>query len=276
MRIAVFGPLGPDPARHLHDPGPDPGTGPRAEALRGGAGANVAYGLGVLGLAPVLVAEGPDPGGVRARLERHGVEARPESVPPHEGIAPDLVVLASRDPEAMLRHTEECRAEGIPFATRPPQRLDGMSRADAQFLISGAGHLFTNERQASVLQERSGWSARRVLDSVGTWVTSLGPDGVLLERDGHEPVVIPAVPGVAVADGIGAGDALCAGTLAGIARGLAPADACRFGCVVASLALEAGGAQGYGGAAAGAPARARAVYGDGADTVGARTMAGAV
>ncbi|WP_016909136.1 PfkB family carbohydrate kinase [Streptomyces xiaopingdaonensis] len=270
MRIAVFGPLGPDPARHLHDPG----TGPRAEALRGGAGANVAYGLGVLGLAPVLVAEDPDPGGVRARLERHGVKARPESVPPYEGT--DLVVLASRDPEAMLRHTAECREAGIPFATRPPQRLDGMSRADAQFLITGAGHLFTNERQASVLQERSGWSARRVLDSVGTWITSLGPDGVLLERDGHEPVVIPAVPGVAVADGVGAGDALCAGTLAGTARGLAPADACRFGCVVASLALEAGAAQGYGGAAAGARARTRTVYGDGADTVGARTMAGAV
>jgi adenosine kinase len=286
----------------------------RIDIRRGGAGANIAFGLGVLGLTPILIgAAGADFDEYRSWLEQHGVDTGSVSVLPHEQTARfvcttdveqnqigsfhagamraaagiplgpvtervgglDLVVVSPGEPAAMLRHTEECRTAGIPFAADPPQQITGMSRGDVQFLIGGADYLFTNESEAALLQERSGWGARRILDSVGTWVTTLGADGVLLERDGHEPVVVPAVPDVAVADATGAGDALRAGMLAGIARGLAPEAACRLGCVVASLALETVGTQEYGPAVMGVLDRMRAVYGDGPATAGALVMAGA-
>ena len=34
----------------------------------------------------------------------------------------DLVVIGANDPEAMLRHTRECRTRGIPFAADPSQQ----------------------------------------------------------------------------------------------------------------------------------------------------------
>ena len=35
----------------------------------------------------------------------------------------DLVVISANDPEAMLRHTDECRTRGLPFAADPCQQL---------------------------------------------------------------------------------------------------------------------------------------------------------
>ncbi|MEV4335017.1 carbohydrate kinase family protein [Streptomyces sp. NPDC049597] len=286
----------------------------RIDIRRGGAGANIAFGLGVLGLTPLLVgAAGADFDDYRAWLEQHGVDTGSVVVVPDEYTARfvcttdadqnqigsfhagamraaadvsieavaeragglDLVVLSPDTPDAMLRHTEECRAAGLPFAADPSQQIAAMSRADVQFLIGGARYLFTNEYEARLLQERTGWSARRILDQVGTWVTTLGADGVLLERDGREPRVVPAVPDVVPVDVTGAGDALRAGMLAGIARGLTLEDACRLGCVLASLALETVGTQEYGPRATSLADRVRAVYGDGPATAGALAVAGA-
>ena len=45
----------------------------------------------------------------------------------------DLVVISANDPEAMLRHTEECRQRGYPFPAdpQPAARLDGRRRHPA-------------------------------------------------------------------------------------------------------------------------------------------------
>ena len=129
---------------------------------RGGAGANMAYGLGLLGLSPILVgAVGSDFADYEAWLSRHGVdtasvhwsefkhtarfvcttdaannqiasfysgamsEASQIELGPVAGRlgAPDLVVIGPNDPTAMVRHTEECRTRGYAFAADPSQQL---------------------------------------------------------------------------------------------------------------------------------------------------------
>jgi adenosine kinase len=286
----------------------------RIDIRRGGAGANIAFGLGVLGLAPVLIgAAGPDFDEYRLWLKQHGVNTDLVAVVPGEHTARfvcitdadqnqigafhagamraateismstvadrvgglDLVVVSPNEPAAMLRHTQECRTAGTPFAADPSQQIARMSRADAQFLVGGARYLFTNEYEAGLLQERTGWSARRILDTVGMWVTTLGSAGVLLERDGHEPCVVPAVPDIVPVDPTGAGDALRAGMLAGIAHGLRPENACRLGCVLASLALESVGTQEYGPLPGNLSDRIRRIYGDGPAAAAAPVLAGA-
>ena len=42
----------------------------------------------------------------------------------------DLVVVAPNDPVAMVRHTQECRTRGIPFAADPSQQLARMEGDD--------------------------------------------------------------------------------------------------------------------------------------------------
>ena len=45
----------------------------------------------------------------------------------------------------MLRHTEECRQRGYPFAADPSQQLARMDGEDIKALVDGATYLFTND-----------------------------------------------------------------------------------------------------------------------------------
>jgi adenosine kinase len=131
-------------------------------------------------------------------------------------------------------------------------------------LVDGAAWLFTNEYEAALLSERTGWSARQILDRVGTWVTTLGAQGVRLACAGQERVDVPAVPAGRIADPTGAGDAFRAGFLAGLAWAWAPLQAARFGCALAATVLESVGTQEYKLLASDLIARIGQAYGDAA------------
>ncbi|MGL5444073.1 MAG: PfkB family carbohydrate kinase, partial [[Mycobacterium] stephanolepidis] len=125
------------------------------EIRRGGVAGNIAFAIGVLGGKPALVgAVGADFNEYRSWLEGHGVNcdgvlisrtahtARfvcttdqdmaqiasfyPGAMSEARDISladvvlttgtPELVIVGANDPDAMLRHTEECRSLGLPFA----------------------------------------------------------------------------------------------------------------------------------------------------------------
>src|SRR6185369_2221836 len=104
---------------------------------RGGVAANISYGLGRLGLHPVLVgAVGEDFADYRSWLDRHGVDTASVRVSDlaHTArfVGLDLVVISPNDPEAMARHTDECRQRGYPFAADPSQQLARLDGAAAR------------------------------------------------------------------------------------------------------------------------------------------------
>lgn len=254
------------------------------DVRRGGVAANIAFGLGSLGLRPLLVGavgadfgeyevwlkeHGVDTGGVHVSAERQtarfmcttdsdanqiasfytGAMAEARDIDLTRLPAPpaglDLVVVAPNDPEAMLRHTEQCRALGLAFAADPSQQLARLDGRQTRSLVTGARWLFTNEYEAALLCERTGWSRDEVLGHVGTWVTTLGDRGVRVEAEGHPALTVPAVPDVPVADPTGVGDAFRAGFLGAVSRGLPLGTAARLGCAVAARALAAVGSQTY-------------------------------
>ncbi|MFF3911433.1 carbohydrate kinase family protein [Streptomyces sp. NPDC001848] len=251
---------------------------------RGGVAANVAYGLGCLGLNPLLVGavgsdfeeygqllekHGVDTGGVRVSAERQTArflcltdrdnnqiaafyagamtEAREIDLRSviGDGTRPDLLLVCANDPEAMARHTRQARELGIPFAADPSQQLARLTGPQASALIDGAEWLFTNEYEAALLAERTGRSPQDILGRVGAWVTTLGERGVRVARQGRPELLVPAVPRSHVTDPTGAGDGFRAGFLAAVARGLSLTDAARIGCAVASCVLDSAGPQGY-------------------------------
>ena len=254
------------------------------EVRRGGCAANIAFGLGSLGLRPVLVgAVGEDFVDYRSWLERHNVdcasvhvsetrhtarfvctndstmaqiasfyagamsEAREIELQPiverHGGA--DYVLIGPNDPEGMLRHTQECRDRGYKFLADPSQQLafgDGEMIRD---LVDGAEILFSNEYESALIEKKTGWSPEEILDRVGTWVVTLGADGVRVERSGEPTVVVPAVPGVARVEPTGVGDAFRAGFLAALGWGLSLERAAQLGCVLAAYVVERVGTQEY-------------------------------
>jgi adenosine kinase len=254
------------------------------EIRRGGVGANIALGLARLGQCALLVgAVGDDFADYRAWLEHHGVDtsgvrvsrtrhtarfqcttdsAQKQIASFYAGAmtevreidllaildsrAPiDLVLISANDPAGMLRHTDECRARGIPFAADVSQQLAAMDGAGIRALVDGATYLFTNAYERSLLEKKTGWSADEVLARVGTAVTTQGANGVLIERR-HEPTLhVPAGVSRTVVEPTGVGDGFRAGFVAGLGSGLATVQAAQLGCVIAGLVLETVGPQDY-------------------------------
>ncbi|MEU7755598.1 carbohydrate kinase family protein [Micromonospora sp. NPDC049101] len=157
----------------------------------------------------------------------------------------DLVLISPDDPDAMLRHTRECRRHGYRFAADPSQQLATLGRDDIRELVEGAHLLFSNEYERSLLLEKSGWAAHEVSRRVAGWVTTDGPDGVRVERPGRPTLHVPSVAGTVVVDPTGGGDAFRAGFLAGLSWGLGDERAAQVGCGLAAVVLEHPGAQEY-------------------------------
>lgn len=280
------------------------------EIRRGGVAPNMCFGLAKLGLRPVLVgAAGEDFADYRSWLERNGVDC--DSVHISESLhtarfvcttdttmaqfasfypgamtearlielepivkrvgAPDYVLIGADDPDGMLRHTEECRQRGYRFIADPSQQLAFGEGELIRNLIDGAAMLFSNEYESHLITEKTGWSADEVLGRVGTQVTTLGKDGVRVQRVGEEPVVVTAAKGVHAVEPTGVGDGFRAGFLAALAWGVTLERAAQVGCVLAAYVVETVGTQEYDFTAAEFVARVRESYGDGAaDEIGAQ------
>jgi adenosine kinase len=279
------------------------------EVRRGGVAANIAFGMGVLGLSPILVgAVGPDFADYRSWLQRHGVDTESVHVsevrhtarfvcttdehanqiatfyagamqeardielgPVVERVGNvDLVLIGANDPEAMMRHTEECRYRRIPFAADPSQQLARMHGEEIRLLVDGAAYLFTNEYEAALTEQKTGWSSEEILERVGTRVTTLGPSGVRIERKGEVMIQVPTPKETHKADPTGVGDAFRAGFLAGLAWGLPLQRCAQVGSLLATHVIESVGTQEYELARRSFLLRIREAYGDqAAEEIGA-------
>lgn len=267
---------------------------------RGGVAANIAFGLANLGIRPLLVgAVGEDFVDYRSWLERHGVdcsgvrvseilhtarficttdseqaqiasfyagamsEAREIELGPLAAGQPiDLVVVSPNDPEAMLRHTEECRSRGIRFAADPSQQLAWSDGAMIRQYVDGASFLFTNDYEAALITQKSGWGEDEVLDRVGVRVTTHGKNGVVVQEKGGPGLRVPVVPARHQVDPTGVGDGFRAGFLAALAWDL-PAERCaQVGCLLATMVIETVGTQEYDLGRASFLARLAESYGD--------------
>lgn len=72
-------------------------------------------------------------------------------------------------------------------------------------------------------------------------VIKLGCQGCLVAVKDEKPFIVPALKGAAVVDTSGAGDAFCAGFIAGLTKGYCPAECARLGNCVAALCISAVG-----------------------------------
>jgi adenosine kinase len=146
----------------------------------------------------------------------------------------------------MVRHTQECRQRGYRFAADPSQQLAWADGEMIRSLVHGAELLFTNEYEAALLCQKTGWTVDEVLGRVGTWVTTRSAEGVLVRRVGQQPIEVIAVPETKPVEPTGGGDALRAGFIAGVMWGLGLERATQLGSAVATEAVEVVGTQEYG------------------------------
>ena len=249
------------------------------EVRRGGTGANIAFGMASLGHRPQLIgsvgtdagdyvtslaSSGVDIGGVRVsatlaspRFTVVTDEAQNQIGSFYPGamaeaaeislvdVDVDLVLVSPNDPGAMLRHTAECRERGVPFAADPSQTLTFLDGDAIRSLVEGADYLFTNEYEAGLVTEKTGWSDAEILDLVKVRVTTHGAKGSVISRKGEPDISVGIAPAEVVVDPTGTGDAFRAGFLTATAWGLGLERAAQVGAVLATHCVEAKGPQDY-------------------------------
>lgn len=254
------------------------------EVRRGGCAANIVYGMGVLGLNPVLIAAvGKDWADYDAWLSRHGVDTShvlisttqftahfmvttdtelnqiasffPGAMSEARNIelAPimdktgrfDIVVISPDDPEAMLRHSEICRQEGIAFAADPSQQMARMSGEEIRQLITGAKYLFLNEYELALAMQKTGWTDAEILNLVEYRVVTLGSEGAKVESKNGEFVQVGVPHEKAKVDPTGVGDSFRSGFIAGLAWGLNHERCAQLGSMIATYVIETTGTQEY-------------------------------
>lgn len=252
---------------------------------RGGCAGNITFALANLGQRPTLVAAvGRDfaDQGYQAWLEKAGVDCSRVHVSPSlhtalctittdeahaqivtfypgamaeagsidiaalHGESPiDLLLIGPDDPGAMLRHTQAAREMGLPFAADPSQQLAWADGDLIRQLIDGAAYLFTNDYEAALVQQKTGWTAEEVKAAVGVQVITRGKDGVtVIDTDGTR-LEVHAIPGVTAVDPTGVGDSFRGGFLAGLAAGLDLTTCAQIGSTIAASVVETTGTQEY-------------------------------
>ena len=254
------------------------------DVRRGGCAANIAFGMGVLGLNPVLIAAvGKDWPDYEAWLSRHGVdtshalvsetlytahfmvttdddlnqiasffpgamsEARNIELGPimDKSGRFDMVVISPDDPEAMLHHSDVCRQMGIPFAADPSQQMARMSGEEIKLLIDGAAYLFMNEYELALAMQKTEWSDAEILSRVKVRVVTLGSKGAKVESVGQETILVGCPQEKSKTDPTGVGDSFRSGFIAGLAWGLNHERCAQLGSLIATYVIETMGTQEY-------------------------------
>lgn len=251
---------------------------------RGGCAANIAFGMGVLGLNPILIAAvGKDWEDYEAWLTRHGVdtshvlvsetlhtalymvttdtelnqiasffpgamsEARNIELQPimDKTGKLDLLVISPDDPEAMLRHSEIAREQGIRYAADPSQQMARMDGEEIKKLIEGAAYLFMNEYELALACQKTGWSDADILDRVEVRIVTLGSQGAKVEQKGQPTIRIGIAKEKSKVDPTGVGDSFRSGFIAGLAWGLEHERCAQLGSMLATYVIETKGTQEY-------------------------------
>jgi len=254
------------------------------DVRRGGCAANIAFGMGVLGLNPILIAAvGTDWADYNAWLSRHGVdtshalvsktlhtahfvvttdqdlnqiasffpgamsEARNIELSPimEKAGRLDMLVISPDDPEAMLRHSEVCRQMDIAFAADPSQQMARMSGEEIKLLIDGAAYLFLNEYELALAMQKTGWTDREILERVKYRVVTLGSKGAKVESAAGEFVQVSCPKEKSKTDPTGVGDSFRSGFIAGLAWGLSHERCAQLGALIATYVIETLGTQEY-------------------------------
>jgi adenosine kinase len=200
---------------------------------RGGVGANIAYGMGLLGASPLLIgAVGSDfEATYRPWLESSGVDCSGvylsdkatarflcttdavqsqiatfyagamgdshlidlAAVVDQAG-GVDLLVVSPAGPEGMLRHTRQAQELGIAVLADPSQQLSRLDGDQVVPLVDGAAYLVCNDYERTLICGKTGWNEAELLRRVGILVTTHGAKGVTIERAGTTGSVVAAVP----------------------------------------------------------------------------------
>lgn len=144
--------------------------------------------------------------------------------------------------DGMLQHARDFAETHVPFIFDPGQAMPLFSGDEFRAFIEQADYVTVNSYEASLLQERTGWSERDIAQRVRAYIVTHGAEGSRIHtvETTHE---IPAAKPRSVTDPTGCGDAYRAGLIFGIMRGCDWPTTGRMASLMGALKVEHPGTQ---------------------------------
>jgi len=245
----------------------------------GGCAGNIAYSLKLLGGSPLPMATvGEDGASYIGRMQAQGIETRfvkqqddsytaqamimtdsdnnqitafhpgamtqahVNVIDGSEGAAIGIVSPDGRD--AMLEHSAQFKAAGIPFVFDPGQGLPMFNGQELLALVEQATWIAVNDYEAKMLCDRTGLDLAGLSMKVQGLVVTLGEQGCQVWEQGQMTLVAP-VKAKEVVDPTGCGDAWRGALLFGLEKGWPLAKCAALGNRVGALKVAAKGPQNY-------------------------------
>jgi len=245
----------------------------------GGVAGNIAYNLKLLGGEPYPMATvGDDFGPYREHLDRLGISTRyvrhvPGEFTPQAFITTDIDdnqitafhpgamqhshlnrvadtegieigIVAPDGKLAMLQHSRDFVAAGIPHIFDPGQAMTLFNGEELQQFIREATYVVLNDYEFQLLKERTGLDGAAIAHQVEAMIVTRGAEGsVLRTREGLTEIEV--VEPDAVLDPTGCGDAFRAGLIHGILNDLDLVTCARIGSVMGAIKVAQQGPQNH-------------------------------
>lgn len=155
-----------------------------------------------------------------------------------------LAVVSPTATETMMLAATTARDAKLPYFFDPGQQLPSLTPDELRTGIAGATALLVNDYELSLIQEKTGWSERDIVEKLQFLVVTYGAEGSrIVTKDSNEN--LPAVLVPAIVDPTGAGDAYRSGFVVGYLAKLPLTTCAKIGSVVAAYAVECYGTQNH-------------------------------
>jgi len=250
----------------------------RVERSWGGTGGNIAFNIKILGADPILVsAVGKDGRDYVNYLARHGLKTenilvdekrltaaayittdaddnqvtafyngpldlvKETSVAEIPGVS--LAIISPTHKEVMKKHLKDCFEKKIKTVLDLGQQITAFDETELKQMVTQSHFVIGNDYEIKLLQERTGWDTKEILNNAKVLVTTLGERGSIVSTSDGEEVEIGACAPRSFDDPTGAGDAYRAGFFVGYEMGYNWKTCGQIGAVMASYAIEVYGTQ---------------------------------
>jgi adenosine kinase len=145
-------------------------------------------------------------------------------------------IISPRNPVLMIKGAAQCAKEKIPYLFDPGQLVHAFSKADFQTAVKESVGLVCNEYEWGIASKVLGWKEADVLRECGMLVVTQGEKGIHIATK-KETLDIPACKAELV-NPTGAGDAVRAGLLIGLAQKWSLLHTGRLAAILGALVVE--------------------------------------
>ena len=170
------------------------------------------------------------------------MQAHITKIEPRNDIKLGIISPDGRD--AMLQHSEQFKAAGIPFVFDPGQGMPMFDGKELAHFVEMATWVTVNDYEAKMLCDRTGLSCAEISRLVQGLVVTLGAKGCEVWVDG-EKTLVPPVKAEAVVDPTGCGDAFRGALLFGLEQGWSLGRCAALGNRVGAHKIASRGGQNY-------------------------------